>query len=69
MDTSKPNDPLVLAGAVLGGAGAVSEAILSAANRSGHGAGVWFVLMASGAFVGLVGFGLLLKGLNETPRP
>jgi hypothetical protein len=60
---------VVLAGAVLGGAGAVSEALLSAANMSGHGSGVWFVLVASGAFVGLVGFGLLLKGLNEERRP
>jgi hypothetical protein len=60
---------VVLAGAVLGGAGAVAEAILSAANKSGHGAGVWFLFVAVGAFVGLVGLGLLLKGLNEERRP
>jgi hypothetical protein len=60
---------MVLAGAVLGGAGAVAEALLAAANRSGHGSGVWFVLVGSGVFVGFAGIGLLVKALNEERRP
>jgi hypothetical protein len=51
------------------GAGAVAEAILSAATRSGQGSGVWFLFIAVGALVGLAGIGLLVKALNEERRP
>jgi hypothetical protein len=60
---------VVLAGAVMGGAGAVAEAIPAASNRSGHGSGVWFVFVAGGALVGMVGIGLLVKALNEERPP
>jgi hypothetical protein len=54
---------VMLAGAVLAGAGAVAEAILAAANRSGQGAGVLSVV--AGAVVGLLGLILLLTAPRE----
>ena len=58
---------VVLAGAVVGGAGAVAEAILTAANKSGHGAGA--LTMIAGAVVGLLGLILLLTAPREQRRP
>jgi hypothetical protein len=58
---------VILAGAVLGGAGAVAEAILVAANKSGHGGGILTAL--AGAVVGLLGLILLLTAPREQRRP
>jgi hypothetical protein len=58
---------VVLAGAVVSGAGMVGDAVLTAANRSGYGPGV--VFMASGTFIGLVGIGLLVNALKDERRP
>ena len=47
----------------------VAEAVLSAANRSGHGAGIWFVFVAVGGLIGLTGISLLVKALKEDRGP
>jgi hypothetical protein len=57
---------VILAGAVLGGAGAVAEAILAAANRPGQGAPVLSALAGGG--VGLLGLVLLLTAPREPRR-
>jgi len=53
---------LVLAGAVLFGAGAIAEATLTAANRSGY--SPWGIMgMVGGAVLGVVGLILLATSL------